>query len=178
MASPKKSNVMRLLEARHIPYQAYTYSAEIRSAEDVAQVLGVPAHQVLKTLVVLPTRGKPLLVIIPGPCALDLKRLAHALGEKRLRMATQKEAEALTGLQVGGISALALLDRGFRIYVDRAAAGLAAVIVSAGQRGMNLRLRTADFVRVTQARLVAAAVDPPHMRRADTFHGDDEGDQR
>ena len=156
MTTPKKSNVMRLLEAQRLPYQAYTYSPEVRSAEEVAQVLGVPAHQVFKTLVVLPIRGKPLLVLIPGPQTLDLKRLAQAVGEKRLRMATQKEAETLTGLRVGGISALALLDRGFQIYVDRSAAALAEVIVSAGQRGMNLRHRTADFMRLTKARFVGA----------------------
>src|SRR5919108_3016255 len=152
MTTPKKSNVIRMLESRHISCQAYTYATDIRSAEDVAQALGVPAHEVYKTLVVLPPRGKPLLVIIPGPWALDLKRLAQALGEKRLRMATHQEAEELTGLQVGGISALALLDRGFRVYVEQAARALTEFVVSAGQRGMNLRLRIDDFMRLTKAR--------------------------
>lgn len=159
MTIPKKSNVIRLLEVRQIPYQAYTYAPDIRSAEDVAQVLGVPAREVYKTLVVLPPRGKPLLVIIPGSCALDLKRLAQSLGEKKLRMAAHKEAEQLTGLQVGGISALALLDRGFQVYVDGAAQALTEFVVSAGQRGMNLRLCIDDFVRLTKARFVEAAVD-------------------
>lgn len=159
MTIPKKSNVIRLLEVRQIPYQAYTYAPDIRSAEDVAQVIGMPAREVYKTLVVLPLRGKPLLVIIPGSCALDLKRLAQSLGEKKLRMAAHKEAEQLTGLQVGGISALALLDRGFQVYVDGAAQALTEFVVSAGQRGMNLRLRIDDFVRLTKARFVEAAVD-------------------
>jgi Cys-tRNA(Pro)/Cys-tRNA(Cys) deacylase len=159
MTTPKKSNVIRMLEARHIPYQAYTYATDIRSAEDVAQVLGISAHEVYKTLVVLPPRGKPLLVVIPGSCALDLKRLAQALGEKKLRMATHREAEELTGLQVGGISALSLLDRGFQVYVDQAAQTITMFIVSAGQRGMNLRLHVDDFMRVTQARFVAASMD-------------------
>jgi Cys-tRNA(Pro)/Cys-tRNA(Cys) deacylase len=155
---PKKSNAMRLLEARGIPYQAYTYALEIRSAEAVARVLGVPAPLVYKTLVVLPPRGKALLAVVPATHTLDLKRLAQAIGEKKLRMATQREAEALTGLQVGGISALALLERGFTVYIDRAAEHAPELIVSAGQRGLNLRLRTADFLRLTGARIVAMAV--------------------
>jgi Cys-tRNA(Pro)/Cys-tRNA(Cys) deacylase len=78
------------------------------------------------------------------------------LGEKKLRMATQKEAEAWTGLKVGGISALALCHRGFPVYIDRAAAVLDAIIVSAGQRGMDIRLAVPDLVRVTGAAFVEA----------------------
>jgi Cys-tRNA(Pro)/Cys-tRNA(Cys) deacylase len=159
MTTPKKSNVLRMLEARHIPYQAYTYVTTMRSAEEVAQVLGLPAHEVYKTLVVLPPRGKPLLLVIPGQRALDLRRLAQALGAKKLRMATHWEAEELTGLQVGGISALALLDRGFQVYVDQLAQTITAFVVSAGQRGMNLRLRVDDFMEVTRARFVDASID-------------------
>jgi Cys-tRNA(Pro)/Cys-tRNA(Cys) deacylase len=51
--------------------------------------MGVPAHEVYKTLVVLPPCGRPLLVVIPGPRVLDLKHLAQAIGEKKRRMATQ-----------------------------------------------------------------------------------------
>jgi Cys-tRNA(Pro)/Cys-tRNA(Cys) deacylase len=155
----KKSNVLRLLESRRIPYQAYTYSPDIRSAEEVAPALGFSPHAVYKTLVVLSPRGKPLLVLIPGPYVLDLKRLAQAVGEKKLRMATHREAEELTGLQVGGISALALLDRGFQVYLDRAAKNLPAFVVSAGRRGMNLRLQVDDFVRLTKAHFIEASVD-------------------
>jgi Cys-tRNA(Pro)/Cys-tRNA(Cys) deacylase len=159
MTKPKKSNVLRLLESRHIPYQAYTYATDIRSAGDVARVLGISAHEVYKTLVVLPPHGKPLLMISPGPWALDLKRLAQALGIKKLRLATHREAEELTGLQVGGISAMALLDRGFQVYVEQTAQRLTAFVVSAGQRGMNIRLRVDDFMSLTQARFVDASID-------------------
>jgi Cys-tRNA(Pro)/Cys-tRNA(Cys) deacylase len=159
MTTPKKSNVIRMLEAHQVSYQAYTYATDIRSAEDVASVLGIAAYEVYKTLVVLSPRGKPLLLVIPGPCTVDLKRLARALGERKLRMATQREAEELTGLQVGGISALALLDRGFQVYVDQLAQTHTAFAVSAGQRGMNLRLRVADFMGMTKARFVDASID-------------------
>jgi Cys-tRNA(Pro)/Cys-tRNA(Cys) deacylase len=100
------------------PYQAHTYATDIRSAGHVAHVLGIPAHEVYKTLVVLPPHGKPLLMIIPGSRALDLKRLAQVLRIKKLRLATYREAEELTGLEVGSLSAMALLDRGFQVYVE------------------------------------------------------------
>jgi Cys-tRNA(Pro)/Cys-tRNA(Cys) deacylase len=145
---------MRLLDSRKVVYEVHRFSPDIHSAEGVADALGLPAGQVFKTLVALPTtgRGRPLLAIIPAPHELDLKRLAEAAGEKKVRMATQKEAETLTGLLVGGISALALLNKGFRVYLDKSAAGYAGIVVSAGQRGINLQLSPADLVRLTGAR--------------------------
>ncbi len=95
---------------------------------------------------------------------IQLKRLAPALGEKKLRMATQKEAEAWTGLKVGGISALALRQRGFPVYIDCAAAALDEIIVSAGQRGIDIRLTVPDFVRVTGAAFVEATTLPAEPR--------------
>ena len=104
--------------------------------------------------------GKPLLMIIPGPWELDLKGLAQALGTKELRMATQREAEALTGLQGGGISALALLGRSFQVYVEQSAQSLTTFVVSAGQRGINVWLRVSDFMSMTHAKFADAAVAP------------------
>jgi Cys-tRNA(Pro)/Cys-tRNA(Cys) deacylase len=150
---------MRLLESRHTPSQTYTYATDSRSAEEVTHGFGILAHEVYKTLVVLPLHSKPLLVIIPGPCALDLKRLAQALGAKKLRTATQREAEELTRFQVGGISALALLDSGFPVDVDQAAQALTASVVSAGQWGKNVRQRIDDFIAMTHARFVDASID-------------------
>jgi len=148
----QKTNSMRLLESRHIPYQVHEFSTEIRSAEDAAQVMGVPPDQVFKTLVVLRERGRALLVMVPGNKALDLKLLAKAAGEKKLHMATHNEAEAVTGLEVGGISALALLNTGLDVYADEAILSLPLVYVSAGSRGINLSLRPRDLLQVTRAR--------------------------
>jgi len=149
-----KNNAMRMLDARGAPYEAYTFPPEVHSAEGVAQVVGVPVSQVYKTLVVVRKQGKPLLVMIAGDRELDLKRLAKAVGEKKLRMASHKEAESLTGLEVGGISALALLNRGFDVYIDRAATKLKRVLVSAGRRGINLGIAVEDLIRVTKAKVI------------------------
>jgi Cys-tRNA(Pro)/Cys-tRNA(Cys) deacylase len=117
---------------------------------------------VLKTLVVLREaagRAKPLLVLVPSDRQVDLRRVGHALGEKRLRMATQREAERLTGLKVGGISALAVRAGAFEVLVDRSAARWERVHVSAGVRGVDLELAPADLLAVTGGRLVDASRD-------------------
>lgn len=151
-----RNNVTRLLDARRVNYELFEYPPEKHSAEDTAALLGVPEHVVYKTLVVLrEAKGKkPLLVMTPAGRELNLKALAASLGEKKLRMAAQREAEDLTGLQVGGISALALVNRGFEVCLDKAALELAHIHISAGQRGANLRLPVVDLVKLTNARLV------------------------
>lgn len=168
MPKPDKTNAMRLLDGRRIPYVTHTFSPDIHSAEGVAEAVGMPPEQVFKTLVVLSTAAKPqpYLAIIPGHRELDLKKLAQATGEKKLRMATQREAESLTGLQVGGISALALVNKGFKVYLDATAEAFDTILVSAGQRGINLQLAVADLVKVVNARLadLSAHLDPPAPR--------------
>jgi len=160
----KKLNGMRLLEAQGVRYEVLSFPDTIQSAVGVAAYYGLPPAQVYKTLVVVLSQGKPALVLIAGDRALQLKHLAQALGEKKLRMATQKEAEAWTGLKVGGISALALLHRGFPVYIDGAAAALDEIVVSAGQRGMDIRLTVPDLVRVTGAAFVEATTLPEQAR--------------
>jgi Cys-tRNA(Pro)/Cys-tRNA(Cys) deacylase len=151
---PEKTNAMRLLDSFKITYRVHTFSSEVHSAEEVAHILGFPPKQVFKTLVVMPPKGKPILAIVPGDGELDLKKLAQAVDEKKLRMATQVEAETLTGLLVGGISALALMNKGFRIYIDRTCQGFTDIIVSAGRRGINLQLAPTDLIHVIKARVV------------------------
>ena len=152
----EKTNSMRLLESRRIAYQVHGFSPSVRSASQVAEIINASPSQVYKTLVVLRGRGKSLLVMIAADQELDLKLLARQLGEKKLRMATHAEAEELTGLQVGGISALCLLNKGFEIYIDEPALALDDIIVSAGKRGLNLQLSAQELIRVTRARRVRA----------------------
>jgi Cys-tRNA(Pro)/Cys-tRNA(Cys) deacylase len=158
-----RTNAMRLLDASKVRYEVLTFSDEFHSAEEVAGLLGEDPDVVYKTLVVERPRGKPLLVMLAGPLQVDLSALAASVGEKKLNMASHSDAERLTGLQVGGISALALLHRGFDMYIDRAAEMLDQVVVSAGKRGVDLRLAVADLVRVTGAQWVdATGSAPPH----------------
>jgi Cys-tRNA(Pro)/Cys-tRNA(Cys) deacylase len=148
-----KTNAMRVLDQRKVAYQVHEYSPEIHSAEDAAQAMGRPVEQVYKTLVVMreAPRAKPLLVMVPGHRELDLREMARSTGDKKLRMASQKEAESLTGLLVGGIGALALLNRGFDIWIDPDARLHERLCVNAGQRGINLELRVDDLVKVSGA---------------------------
>lgn len=158
--STDKTNSMRALDARKIPYAVFTFPPDIHSAMGVADAVGLPYHQVYKTLVALRPQGKPMLIMIPGHRELDLKRVAKAVSEKKVRMASHKEAEKLTGLQVGGISALALLNRPFDVFIDRSATELSHLLVSAGERGINLRLAVPDLIRITRARVIEATKNP------------------
>jgi Cys-tRNA(Pro)/Cys-tRNA(Cys) deacylase len=157
-----KTNAARLLEARGIGHRVRVYDPDgaFHSADEAAALLGASGRSVLKTLVILRARAgraKPLLVLVPSDRQVDLKRLGQALGEKRLRMASQREAEALTGLKVGGISALAVRSSAFEVLVDQSAADLEQVHVSAGARGVDLELALSDLLRVTGGRLVDAS---------------------
>lgn len=154
-----KTNAMRALDAKGVVYEAFTYDPAIHSGVGVADVLGVPVAQVFKTLVVLRERGRPILAVIPAAQELGLKRMAAAASEKRVRMALQREAEAKTGLLVGGISALALLDKPFDVFLEQSAQQFEQMYVSAGQRGINLRLRVADYVALTSAHVAALTSD-------------------
>lgn len=153
-----KTNAQRLLESKKIPYESKLYddSGEFHSADDAARLIGARVEAVYKTLVVMreTPRAKPLLVMVAADKEIDLRVLAKSVGEKKLRMATQKEAEQLTGLQVGGISALALLNRGFEICIDRPALGLAEIHISGGTRGLDLKLAVQDLIALTRARTV------------------------
>lgn len=154
MPERDRTNAIRLLDSSRVAYRIHTFSSDIHSADEVARILGFPASQVFKTLVVMPPKGKPLLAIVPGDGELDLKKLAQVVDEKKLRMATKVEAEAITGLLVGGISALSLMNKGFRIYIDATCRQFPEIIVSAGRRGINVQLAPADLIRIIKAQVV------------------------
>jgi Cys-tRNA(Pro)/Cys-tRNA(Cys) deacylase len=152
-----KTNTMRALDARKIAYDTFTYPRTIHSADEVATLLGAPADEVFKTLVMVAEGGQHLLVVVPGDSEVDLRLLARSLGVKAVRMESQREAERLTGLLVGGISPLALLGRPFAVYVDAHAGNLERLYINGGQRGVNVRLRVEDLMAITGARFVEAA---------------------
>ena len=154
-AAPK-TNAMRALDAHKISYSTFFYPETIHSADEVAVLLGVAASQVYKTLVALADGNRRLLVMAPGDREIDLRLLARGVGAKSAQMALQREAERLTGLKVGGISPLALLDKRFEVFLDATAAELEAIYLNGGQRGINLKLRVDDLLAITGAQLVAA----------------------
>jgi Cys-tRNA(Pro)/Cys-tRNA(Cys) deacylase len=152
-----KPLAIRALEQRKVAHEVFAFDSAIRSAAEVARATGMPACQVYKTLVVEqdPPRGKkPYLVMMPADSEIDLKALSTAVGVKKLRMASHKDAERQTGLRVGGISALALAGKGFPVLIDRRALAEADVLVSAGERGMDVRLTVSDLVALTGAKAV------------------------
>jgi Cys-tRNA(Pro)/Cys-tRNA(Cys) deacylase len=161
MAVPKKTHAMRVLDARGVSYSANVYdkTGSFHTAEEAAELLGLPLKEMYKTLVVLreaDPRRRPLIVMIPSDSELDLKLLAASVGEKKLRMATQREAEALTGMRIGGISVLGLKRPGFEVLIDERARDITEIHISAGERGIEISLRTDDLVMVSGARFVRA----------------------
>ena len=146
------NNVTRFLDSRKVKYSAYELPAEKLGAVEAAQFLNAPEEQVFKTIVTKREKGKPVLAVIPGPCVVDLKLLASFLGEKKMYLPTEREAEQLTGLQAGGISPLALINKGFQVVVDSSAQNYSAIHVSGGQRGLNIKLPVDDLVKLTNAR--------------------------
>ncbi len=155
-----RTNAMRSLDKHGIPYTAFTYPDTIHSADEVAPVLGVPASRVFKTLVTLADSSRHLLIMVPGDRELNLRLAARAVQAKHLQMASQREAERLTGLKVGGISPLALLDKPFEVYLDASGAQMEELYINGGQRGINLRIRVSDLLAITGAKVIAATILP------------------
>src|SRR4030042_1359139 len=148
------NNIIRLLDAKKIPYTAFELPAEKLGARETARVLNVPLDQVFKTIVVKREgKGKPILAVVPGSAEVDLKLLAKALGEKKLHLPTEREAEQTTGLQAGGISPLALVIKGFQVVLDSSAGNYQEIHISGGQRGLNIRLPLESLISLTNARV-------------------------
>lgn len=148
------NNVTRFLDSRKVSYTAFETPAEKLGALETAQILGLEPESVFKTIVVTREKPKkPLLVVVPGPSAVDLKLLAAALGEKKVHLPTEREAEQLTGLQAGGISPLALVNKGFQVVIDASSQNHKEIHISGGQRGLNIRLSVSDLVKLTNARV-------------------------
>ena len=151
---PSVNNVTRFLDSKRVSYVAFETPVEKMGARETADYLKVPPEIVFKTIVVTQDKPKkPILAVIPGPNVVDLKQLAAFLGEKKVHLPTEREAEQLTGLQAGGISPLALLNKGFQVVLDLAAQNYPEIHVSGGQRGLNIKLPVSDLVNLTKARL-------------------------
>ena len=158
---PTVNNVTRFLDSRKVFYETFEYPPDKLSALDVARLLDVEPDTVFKTIVVTRDKPKkPLLVLAPGPAEVDLKLLASALGEKKVYLPTERDAEKLTGLQAGGISPLALINKGFQIVIDGSANTHSHIYLSGGQRGMTIKLKVDDLQKLTGARFAIVCTNP------------------
>lgn len=159
---PVKLNSMRVLDQAKIPYEVLEYPDSIKDATEVAEAIGLPYWMVYKTLVVQAEgQPKPLLALLASERHLDLKKLAAAAGHKKVRMAAHKDAEALTGLKVGGISPLMLRDKNWPVFLDSPAAQMEHIVISAGQRGLQIRVPVTPLISLLRARLGEISSEDP-----------------
>lgn len=157
-----KLNSMRLLEQAKVPYEVLEYPDTIKDAVEVADAVGLPYWMVYKTLVVQAEgQPKPMLALIACERHLDLKKLAAASGNKKVRMAAHKDAEALTGLKVGGISPLMLRDKNWPVFLDSTASQMEHIVLSAGQRGLQIRVPVPPLMTLLRARVGEISSDEP-----------------
>ena len=155
-----KTNAVRLLDHLGVRYELREYEVdpEDLAAETVARKVGLPPEQVFKTLVARGDKHGVCLAVVPGNCELDLKALARATGDKKIDTVPLKEVEPLTGYIRGGVTALAC-KRPSPVYVDETAQLFDVISISAGMRGLQVLIAPDDYIRVTNAKVVAIAKD-------------------
>ena len=134
----EKTNVMRALDQKKIPYTAHSYDPDGPiDGVSVAQTLGQPAEQVFKTLVTKGAGGGYYVFDIPVAENLDLKKAAKAVGEKSIAMLPQKELLPLTGYVHGGCSPVGM-KKPFPTWIDETALLTDAFFCSAGRLGAQI----------------------------------------
>lgn len=143
-----KTNVMRLLEAAKIDYKTaeYEYDEEDLSGTHAAQVLGMPAEQVFKTLVTRGDKTGICVFCIPVCCELELKKAAAVSGNKKLEMIHVKELLSLTGYIRGGCSPIGMKKQ-YPTYIDETSQLFGYIAVSAGMRGQQIIISTEELIR-------------------------------
>lgn len=133
---------------------AYDYDPQAeRIGLQAAEALGVDPNGVLKTLMVT-VDNKPACVVLPSDREVNLKKLAAAFGGKSAQMMKPPDAERLTGYHVGGISPFGQKKR-VPTLIEETALVHESVFINGGQRGLQVRLRPADAVKVLDAKIVA-----------------------
>ena len=152
MAKPKeeKTNVMRILEQKGIPYTAHTYEHEEGVAVDgvtVARSLGQDPESVFKTLVARGASKNIYVFVIPVADSLDLKKAARAVGEKAIEMVAVKEINALTGYVRGGCSPVGM-KKEYTTTFHETAQIVDTIMVSAGKIGYQVELAPAELLEL------------------------------
>lgn len=144
----EKTNVMRILDQKKIPYEAYTYAdTDAISGVEVATVLGQNPNQVFKTLVTVGASKRNYVFVIPVCAELHLKKAAKVVGEKSIEMIKSKELLPLTGYIHGGCSPIGM-KKLFKTVIHISAENFETIIFSAGKIGYQVEVAPADFKKV------------------------------
>ena len=154
MATDIKTNVMRVLEQKKIPYQAHEYphGKDAIDGVTVASLLGQDPAQVFKTLVTHGSGRNYYVFVLPVAEELNLKKAAKAVGEKSVEMIHVKEINALTGYVRGGCSPIGM-KKAFPTVFHETALTIPSIIVSAGKIGYQIETKPEDLIRVVGAKV-------------------------
>ena len=157
----EKTNVMRILEQKGIPFAAHTYEHEEGVAVDgvtVANSMGQDPEQVFKTLVARGASKNIYVFVIPVADSLDLKKAARAVGEKSIEMVMVKEINGLTGYVRGGCSPVGM-KKEYKTTFHETAEIVDTITVSAGKIGYQVQLAPADLIGLVGGQLADITVD-------------------
>jgi Cys-tRNA(Pro) deacylase len=131
---------------RGIPFESLEYDFQKKGSEHAAEALGVPLDVMLKSLVVRLSDRRFVFVLMPGTKDVSLKELARFIGVKEAQMASERDAQRLTGYLVGGISPFGARNQ-LQVYVDRGVVEHGEIYINGGRRGLILKLKTNDLIR-------------------------------
>ena len=151
-----KTNVMRLLDAAKLPYEAreYAYDENDLSGLHAAEGIGEPPEQIFKTLVARGEKQGYLVFCIPVCCELDLKKAAKAAKDKKVELIHVKELQGLTGYIRGGCSPVGMKKK-YPTYIEETAVLFDEIAVSAGQRGVQMFVDPEKLAAFTGAELTS-----------------------
>ena len=148
----------QFLRKHGVAYSEHYYEyVEHGGAERGAEKLGVPASEVVKTLVMEDENAKPLLVLMHGDRKVSTKNLARQAGRKRVEPCKPEVAQRHSGYQVGGTSPFGT-RKAMPVYMERTIPDMARVYINGGRRGLLLGIAPADIVRTLAPQLVEAAL--------------------
>ena len=154
MAKEKKTNAARILDGLGIKYELLTYEVDPDNlaADHVAAMLGQPVERVYKTIVLRGNKTGLIVCVVAGNREVDLKKAAKASGNKSVEPLPLKELLPATGYIRGGCTALGMKKK-YPVYVSEEMPGFDSIFVSAGVRGMQLKLAPSDYLAATEATL-------------------------
>ena len=146
-----KTNAMRILETKKIPYTAITYECdEFIDGIQIADMLGLEHEKVYKTLVTQGNSKSYYVFVIPIAEELDMKKAAKSVGEKSVAMLHVKDINSVTGYIRGGCTAIGMKKQ-YVTRIDESALSLEKIIVSGGKLGMQLELLPQDLAKAAGA---------------------------